>query len=43
MEGSFSTLQEFFTFTKGMTYILIVVILLVIGGFWCFLNGNGEE
>ena len=43
MEGSFSTLQDFFTFTKGMIYILIVVILLVIGGFWHFLNENEED
>jgi len=43
MEAGFSTLQEFFTFTKGMTYILIILMLIGIGAFWTFLNGRDED
>ena len=43
MESAFYTLQDFFAFTKGVTYILIVVILLAMLGFWRFLMGGNED
>ena len=43
MEEMFVTLQDFMTFTKGVTYILILFSLLVIVGFWNFLTGNDDE
>lgn len=39
----FFTLQDFMTFTKGVTYILMAVALFSIVGFWCFLTGNDED
>jgi hypothetical protein len=39
----FYTLQEFMTFTKGVTYILMVAALLSVVGFWRFLSGNDED
>jgi hypothetical protein len=39
----FHTLQEFMTFTKGITYILMVAALLSVVGFWRFLSGNDED
>ena len=43
MDGIFYTLQEFMTHTKGVTYVIIVLALLVFLGFWKFLTGNDEE
>lgn len=43
MDGSFYTLQEFMTHTKGVVYIIMVVALLAFVGFWRFLSGNDEE
>ena len=43
MEGVFYTLQDLFTYTKGVTYILIVVILLSMLGFWRFLTGRDND
>jgi hypothetical protein len=43
MTDAIFTLQDFFLHTKGVIYVLIVVILLVIAGFWSFLNGRDEE
>jgi hypothetical protein len=43
MDGIFYTLQDFLTYTKGVTYILIVAILLVMLGFWRFLTGRDED
>jgi hypothetical protein len=43
MEGMLHTLQEFMVYTKGITYILIVLALFGITGFWLFLTGEDEE
>lgn len=43
MENIFYTLQEFMTFTKGVTYILIIVILLGMLGFWKFLVARDDD
>ena len=43
MNGVFHTLQDFFSFTEGVIYILIVAILLAMLGFWRFLTGRDEE
>jgi len=43
MESGFYSLQDFFTFTKGMTYILVVLMLIAIGAFWTFLNGRDDD
>ena len=43
MESIFYTLQDFFTFTKGVIYILIVATLFILLGFWRFLTGRDED
>ena len=43
MNGTFYTLQEFMTYTEGVTYILIVAILLGMLGFWIFLVERDEN
>ena len=43
MEGLFYTLQDFFAYTKGIIYILIVVTLFAMLGFWLFLTGRDED
>lgn len=43
MEGTFYSLQEFMTYTKGVVYIIIVVALLAFVGFWRFLAGNDDQ
>jgi len=43
MDGIFYTLQDFLTYTKGVTYILILAILLAMLGFWRFLTGRDED
>ena len=43
MDGVFYTLQDFFLFTEGVIYILIVAILLAMLGFWRFLTGGDED
>ncbi|MFC1886443.1 sulfate respiration complex protein HmcD [Thermodesulfobacteriota bacterium] len=43
MDGVFYTLQEFMTHTKGVTYILIIAILLSMWGFWNFLNERDDD
>ena len=43
MEGTFHTLQEFMTHTKGVVYIIMVVALLAFVGFWRFLAGNDDQ
>ena len=39
----FYTLQDFFTHTKGIIYVLIVLTLIVLGGFWQFLTARDDE
>lgn len=43
MDGTFYTLQEFMTYTEGVTYILIVAILVGMLGFWIFLVERDEN
>jgi hypothetical protein len=43
MDGIFYTLQDFMTYTKGVTYVLIIAILLGMWGFWNFLAGRDED
>jgi hypothetical protein len=40
MEGTFYTLQEFMTHTKGVVYIIMVLALLAFVGFWRFYKGT---
>ena len=39
----FHTLQEFLTHTKGVTYLLILLTLIAMAGFWRFLNGGDDR
>jgi hypothetical protein len=43
MDGSIFTLQEFYTFTKGVTYIIMVLALLGVTAFWLFLAGGRDQ
>lgn len=43
MESIFFTLQDFFAFTKGVIYILIIAILFAMLGFWRFLTSGNED
>ncbi|MEE8480232.1 MAG: hypothetical protein V3T59_03215 [Desulfobacterales bacterium] len=43
MDGVFYTLQEFLTYTKGVTYILVIVTLIVMVWFWRFLVERDED
>ncbi len=43
MDGVFYTLQEFMTHTKGVTYVLIIAILIVMLGFWGFLVERDDD
>ncbi len=43
MADTFHTLQEFLAYTKGAIYVLSVVILFVLLGFWNFLVGKDED
>jgi hypothetical protein len=36
------TLQDFLTFTEGMTYIVAGLFLFASIGFWLFLTGREE-
>lgn len=39
----FYTLQDFYTYTKGIAYLLIVVTLLGMAGFWLFLTSREKD
>lgn len=43
MDGMFNTLQEFMAHTESVTYVLIVIILLGMLGFWNFLVERDED
>ena len=43
MEPIFYTYQEFYTYTKGITYILIIVSLIGAACFWKFLAGKDKD
>ncbi len=39
----YHTLHDFMLHTEGVTYVLIVLALMGIAGFWRFLTGNDER
>ena len=44
MNNLFNTLQDFLTHVEGVTYILVVGVLIGIAGFWHFLTQrDGDE
>ena len=43
MEPIFYTYQEFYTYTKGIIYILIIASLIGVACFWNFLAGKDED
>jgi hypothetical protein len=43
METIYYTLQDYLTHTKGVAYILIVIILIGMLCFWNFLTGKDED
>ncbi len=43
MESDFHTLQHFMTYTKGVVYVLIPVILIGFVAFWSFLTARDED
>ncbi len=43
METQFYTLQDFMTFTKGITYLLMGGILVFMPLFWYFLTGRDKD
>lgn len=43
MDGDIFTLHQFMLYTKGVTYILILAILLGFVGFWSFLTGRDDD
>ena len=43
MDNTIFTLQDFMFCTKSMLYIIMVIALLAITGFWLFLTGEDEE
>ncbi len=38
----YSTLQDFYTHTKGIAYLLMIFTLLGLGVFWLFLTGRDK-
>lgn len=43
MDNVFYTLQDFLTHTKGVLYILIVLILIGMLAFWNFLTERDDD
>lgn len=43
MNDIFYTLQDFFTYTKGVTYLLIVAALISVALFWRFLTARDDD
>jgi hypothetical protein len=43
MENIFYTLQDFLTHTKAIVYILIIMSLIALAGFWNFLTERDED
>jgi hypothetical protein len=39
----FHTLQDFLTFTKGVSYLLGALVLVGFVGFWLFLTGREKR
>lgn len=43
MEQAFYTLQDFYTYTKGNTYILMGLVLIGMVGFWRFVIARDKR
>ena len=43
MNEVFHTLHDFLYHTKGITYIIMAVMLIGLGAFWKFLTGRDED
>ncbi len=43
METIYYTYQDFYTHTKGILYLLMIVSLFGIAGFWNFLTGKDDD
>ena len=43
METIFYTYQDFYTHTKGILYLLMIISLVGIAGFWIFLSGKDDD
>ena len=43
MENLFYTYQEFYTHTKAVLYVLIIISLIGMALFWEFLTGKDED
>ena len=43
MDTIFYTLQDFLTHTKAVIYILIVLTLFALAGYWSFLTARDED
>ena len=43
METIFYTYQDFYTHTKGILYLLMIISLIGIAGFWIFLSGKDDD
>ncbi len=43
METVFYTLHDFMIHTKGITYLIMGGLLIVLPLFWLFLTGNDEK
>jgi hypothetical protein len=43
MDTVFYTLQDFFTHTKAVVYILIILTLFALAGFWSFLTERDQD
>ena len=43
MDTIFYTLQDFLTHTKAVVYILIIVTLVLLAGFWSFLTERDQD
>jgi hypothetical protein len=43
MEKIFYTYQDFYTHTKGVTYLLMIAALIGIALFWNFLSGKDDK
>lgn len=39
----FTTLHNFLSFTKGVTYVLMGGMLVALGGLWLFLNSRDDD
>jgi len=43
IDMDFSTLQDFYTYTKGIAYVLIVLTLIGMAGFWLYLTDQEND